>query len=274
MKFNLTRPLQVAQWFSYIMGVCVVQFLVILPLSALLFHDFYTRLLPPDSSQWVSINNFETSTQDNGMLILSQELERVKSHRPLVSVKPNGLPQAVGLREHTNYRLDLQLEFYCKNLNSTLQNTDIQEISIQLVDQLGNFYYHYRGPIICKSSTMEPEVLDGNKHLKSRNEVLKNEWLNTIHVEDIIDINPDLSQLTIMMGLPDKAIVILPDPASGVLFRRFFENGLRNWMLRRWRTSYILGISAFYVSLSFTFVITCISSFFIFSKIKTKEKKA
>lgn len=263
-----------AQWFSYITGVCFVQFLIIFPLSVLLFHDFYSKLLPPDSSQWVGINNFETEKSH----LFSQKLERIESHKPLISVKPNGLPQTVGLREQTDYRLDLQLDFYCACFSAMIEPKAVTGmVYIDLVDQLAERFYSYKGPVLCFSTVEDTGVLAGNKHLSSRKEVIKNEWLNSVHIEDVIEVNHDLSQLTISIKINNhtgSSFQIIPEPSSGVLFRRFFNNGLRNWMLRRWRTTYILGISIFYISLSFTFVITCISSFFIFSLIKTKEKKA
>ncbi|KAL3234395.1 hypothetical protein RNJ44_03157 [Nakaseomyces bracarensis] len=274
MKFNLTRPLQLAQWFSYIMGICIVQFLIILPLSALLFHDFYIKLLPPDSSQWISINNFERNVIENKeMVVLAQQFRRVTSQGPLIPVDPNGIPQTADLRVGTSYKLDLQLDFYCKNLNSS-DVMDLQEVSIRVLGSTGDVYYHYRGPILCKSSAFDTTVLDGNKQLVSRTAVVRNEWLNKVHIDDMIHMKPGIAgTVEIIIDLPGPELVIIPDPSSGILVRRFFGSGLRNWMLRWWRTTYIVGISMVYISISSIFVITCIAAFYTSRQIKSNSKK-
>lgn len=272
MKFNLTRPFQIAQWVSYILGVGILQIVVILPLAVLLFHDFYTRLLPSDSSVWVPLDNFNSNASGLNTRF-KQGIVCVSPDKQLPGLKPNGLSQPIALRCHTNYKLDMKLEFYCHSLDAigNSKGTDLQYAVVSLSDD-SNLFYRYRQPVICRNQGAT-NVLEGNNHAKSRMEVLRNEWLNSLSLEDIADISPQLENIEISIDLPNSNGEILLEPTSGILVRRSFEQGLRNWMLRRWRTTYIIGTAVFYISLSFIFVITCMATFLIFTKVYGKHQK-
>lgn len=275
MKIDITRPLQLLQWSSYLGILLLVKIFVILPLAAILFNDFYLRLLPSDSSQWVPLSTFELSHNavENSM-VFDQGINRVLIERALPKTTDNGISQRINLRDHILYKVDLDTKFYClPTARSKGPVTNIEELEVEIhsSDEPQSIIYRRSIPIICMKPEDSINIMELYKYGPSRLELFKKEWLNHFKAHDKISIGSDMSSVRYVLKMPKShKLVIQPD--SGFRFRMSFEQGLRNVMLRWHKFSYAVGIVVFDLAISALFTITAFLSFFLIMR-KTADKK-
>ncbi|QLL33276.1 hypothetical protein HG536_0E01870 [Torulaspora globosa] len=275
MKIDITRPLQLLQWSSYLGILVLVKLFVILPLAAILFNDFYLRLLPPDSSQWVPLSTFDIS-QDSAEnnLVYDQTINRVLIERALPKTIDNGISQKINLRDHILYKVDLDTKFYClPTARSKGQTTNIEELEIEIYssNKPESLIYRRTIPIVCMRPDDSINIMELYKFGPSRLELFRKEWLNHFKAHDRISITSEMSSVRYVLKVPKShKLVIQPD--SGFRFRMSFEQGLRNVMLRWHKFSYAVGIVIFDLAISSLFVITAFFSFFLIMR-RSSDKK-
>ncbi|CCD27129.1 seipin NDAI_0J02370 [Naumovozyma dairenensis CBS 421] len=237
MIINITRPLKLIQWSSYILFFILIDLVILIPLAFLIFDDFYSRLLPSDSSQWVPISAFHNnirnpshssrSSSSKNVYLFSQKINRISSNTielspsPLLpSIESNGLEQQIALREEINYLLDLNLEFFCLNNINSRHRIDSIEIDIfsmnmkQSTDPETDFeniekihkqlLYHYSQPIICLdvndsvvTSELHKQTPKTSSSSALRLAMYEKEWMNTIHLQDVMNLNSSITNLVL-----------------------------------------------------------------------------
>ncbi|QLQ80834.1 hypothetical protein HG537_0E01890 [Torulaspora globosa] len=276
MKIDITRPLQLLQWSSYLGILVLVKLFIILPLAAILFNDFYLRLLPSDSSQWVPLSTFDIF-QDftENQVVYDQSINRVLIERALPKTIDNGISQRINLRDHILYKVDLDTKFYClPTVRSKGPTTNIEELEIEIYssNKPESLIYRRSVPIVCMKPDDSINVMELYKFGPSRLELFKKEWLNHFKAHDKISIASEMTSVRYVLKVPKShKLVIQPD--SGFRFRMSFEQGLRNVMLRWHKFSYAVGIVIFDLAISSLFVITAFLSFFLIMR-KSSDKKS
>ena len=283
MKINVSRPLQFLQWSSYIVVAFLIQLLIILPLSILIYHDFYLRLLPADSSNVVPLNTFNIL---NGVQFGTKFFQSIKSipvGPDLPQTIDNGLSQLIPMRDNMEYKLDLNLQLYCQSKTDHL-NLDNLLIDVYrgpgpLLGAPGGSnskdekIFHTSRPIVCLALTdsMSPQEIE--QLGPSRLDVYDEEWLNTIRIEDKISLESSYETISVFLKTEIAQRNLIIHPESGIKFRMNFEQGLRNLMLRKRFLSYIIGISIFHCIICVLFFITGCTAFIFVRKGQKKSKK-
>lgn len=275
MKIDITRPLQLLQWSSYLGILVLVKLFVILPLAAILFNDFYLRLLPSDSSQWVPLSTFEVS-QDaaESSLIYDQSINRVLIERALPKTIDNGISQKINLRDHILYKVDLDTKFYClPTARSKGSTNNIEELEVEIYssNKPESLMYRRTTPIVCMKPDDSINVMELYKFGPNRLELFKKEWLNHFKSHDKVSITSEMSSVRYVLKVP-KSHKLLIQPDSGFRFRMSFEQGLRNVMLRWHKVTYAVGIVIFDLAISSLFVITAFLSFFLIMRRSSNNK--
>ncbi|CAI4048438.1 hypothetical protein SUVZ_12G4280 [Saccharomyces uvarum] len=283
MKINISRPLQFLQWSSYIVAAFFIQLLIILPLSVLIYHDFYLRLLPADSSNVVPLNTFNILQGIQFGTKFFQSISSIPVGTDLPQTTDNGLPQPIPMRDNIEYKLDLNLQFYCQNKIGRL-NLDSMLIDVYRgpgpilrspgrVDNEDEKIFHTSRPIVCLTveDSLSPQEVEqlGPSRLNAYNE----EWLNSIIIEDKITLDSSYETVSIFLKTEMAQASIILQPKSGATFRMNFEQGLRNLMLRKRFLSYVIGISIFHCIICMLFFLTGCIAFVFVRKGQTKSKK-
>ncbi|EDO19358.1 hypothetical protein Kpol_1002p3 [Vanderwaltozyma polyspora DSM 70294] len=265
MLVNVTRPLQLLQWSSYIAITCLVQLLIILPLSILIFHDFYARLLPPDSSQWVPLSTSNTFDFEK----FDQYIDRISIDKPLPPILDNGLSQMIPLRDYILYKMDLDYKFYClkdsvnRGYKSPLDTLQLRVSVATTDDDVSTVIYRRNIPIVCIRDTDSISTEGLSKIGPNRLKVFEKEWQNHIDIEDKISIDPDVVKIyyDFIPGSPSMHLKF--DPKSGARYRMEFQQGFRNIMLRWRKLTHIFGTLVCYVIISTLFSVTGVLSFYL-----------
>lgn len=266
MKVNLTRPLQLLQWSSYLSILVLVKLFIVLPLAVLLFNDFYHRLLPADSSQWVPLSTLNQVQSSESSFSYQQSISRVHIERDLPRTLDNGRPQPIPLRAHILYKVDLDTKFYCLPTSKGLIN-NIEEVELEVYLSPYSLVYRRTIPIICMKGDDSISIMELYRHGPSRLELYQKEWLNHIKLHDKIALNSNVGFMRYVLKMPEShRLIILPE--SGMRFRMNFEQGLRNVMLRWHKFTYAIGIIVFDFALSVLFTIAAFISFFLISRRK------
>lgn len=268
MRLNLTRPLQFLQWSTYISLLLMVKVFIIFPLAVLLFNDFYIRLLPADSSQWVPLSTFNKNVSRNE-IIYDQLIDRIPIERELPKVIDNGLTQHVALRDHIIYKMDLDFKFYClMPLGGQFNRISSLDLKIYASDDPESLIYARSVPIICLKPCDSIATTELYKYGPSRQDLFQKEWLNHIKLHDKIEIASHAKVIQ-HLTLPTSSFGLVVLPESGCRFRMNFEQGLRNVMLRYHKITYAVGIIVFDFAISILFAITTFVTFFVISKRNT-----
>ncbi|CAI4047051.1 seipin SKDI_12G4290 [Saccharomyces kudriavzevii IFO 1802] len=283
MKINISRPLQLLQWSSYLVAVFLIQLLVILPLSVLIYHDFYLRLLPADSSNLVPLNTFNILNGIQFGTKFFQSIASIPVGTDLPQTTDNGLSQPIAMRDNIEYKLDLNLLFYCQNKNDHL-NLDNLLIDIyrgpgpalgspERVDSKDEKIFHTSRPIVCLTVADSISYQEIEQLGPSRLNVYNEEWLNTITIEDKISLDSSYETISMFLRteMAQKNLIIQSE--SGITFRMNFEQGLRNLMLRKRFLSYIIGVSIFHFIICILFFIVGCTAFMFVKKSQKKSQK-
>lgn len=274
MLINVTRSLQLVQWSSYVAIAFLVQLVIIFPLSVLLFHDFYVRLLPPDSSQWIPLSAFNNTYE----MQFQQVIIRTPPEYPLPTLLDNGLPQGIPLRDHILYKMDIDVNLYCLkdswDEGHNLDSVQLQVYTIVFDDELelSTLVYRRTIPVVCLKTQDSISVDDIYKVGPNRLLLFEKEWLNHITIEDNISVGPEAEAIQYVFSSRNESDLIF-DPKSSVRLIMNFEQGFRNLMLR-WRLlSHIIGTTVFFIVITILFALTGAATFyFINSKSVTSNK--
>lgn len=269
MRINLSHLLRLLQWSSYTCTLLLVKLFVVFPLAVLLFHDFYLRLLPADSSSWVP---FDILPEQNHFWheysrIFTQKIERIDIDNELPKTLDNGLSQPIFLRDHILYKMDLNLQFYCIHLFNDKPKNNVVEFELNIFNQnSGEKLFAKRIPIACLTEELPTSLgVPSSKYGSSVLELYRREWLNVLKLDDKIEIHPKIGsiKLELRTGQPTQLIL---EPESSIKFRMHFSQGLINLMLRWHKTAYILGIILFDLTITSLFSISTLVTFTLVSK--------
>ncbi|CAI4035300.1 hypothetical protein SMKI_12G4510 [Saccharomyces mikatae IFO 1815] len=283
MRINISRPLQLLQWTSYIVAAFLIQLLIILPLSIIVYHDFYLRLLPADSSNVVPLNTFSILNGVQFGTKFFQSISSIPVGTDLSQTIDNGLSQLIPMRDNIEYKLDINLKFYCQSKAISL-NLDNLLIDIYrgpgptlggpgVGDNKDEKIFHTSKPIVCLSvaDSISPQEIE--QLGPSRLNVYGEEWLNRISIEDKISLDSSYETISIFLKTEIGQRNLIIQPESGITFRMNFEQGLRNLMLRKRFLSYVIGISIFHCIICMLFFITGCTAFIFVRKGQKKSKK-
>ncbi|SMN22691.1 similar to Saccharomyces cerevisiae YLR404W FLD1 Seipin protein involved in lipid droplet morphology, number, and size [Maudiozyma saulgeensis] len=285
MKINISRPFQILQWSSYVLTVFVVQFVIVLPLSFILFNDFYQYLIPSDSSQLVPLSVFNLTQLSESHFHYYQELEKVPAHNDLPTVKQNGLIQHIPLREHIDYRIDANFKFYCLIDDTSYPRHNLQVATVSVygytVSDEHILLHSKYVPIMCLTTKDSITLPEGTQLKGSRMKQYKTEWLNEIILDDISDFSTDSNIKGLVVrfnfksehhdlidsfnhGFVDKnRYALLMNFESQLNFRINFNQGIRNLMLRYQLTTYIVGTIVFHLTISSLCILTAAMAFYL-----------
>lgn len=277
MRVNVTRPLQIFQHTVYISIVGLVELFVIFPLACLLFHDFYKRLVPLDSAQIVPMGAFDSCFQQystktitstgSSSLVLEQKIKRLSIDGNLPLVSDNGLSEPITLRQYSNYKLDIDINFFCMTGNHEVGPIASVELLILSMNSYKKYEVVYKRlvPILCMINSSSITVPNSGLLKTSRLRQFETEWLNKIDLQDVIPILPNYKGIKITLGYARDTSLIFT-PQSKVTFRLDFKQGLRNLMARRRLLSYLVGIPLFFQLLTVFVVLTALVSFVTISR--------
>lgn len=277
MQLNITKPLQILQWSAYIYILILVKGFIIFPIAILLFNDFYLRLLPSDSSQWVPLSKFNVEEFDEGIEFF-QKIERIPIEWDIPALPDNGIPESIPLRDHISYKMDFDMNFFCisptKNLGYTPSGISELVLEIHSTERKQSLIFKRNIPILCMTNgdnIVEDELYDQGP---SRLSLYEKEWINHIKIHDKVDIGPEDNEIKYIWTIRSESPRILFNLESGFRLRMNFEQGLRNLMLRWHKITYIIGVVVFDCAISTIFGIAVLISFYSLSnKLKSRSKK-
>ncbi|CCF56019.1 hypothetical protein KAFR_0A05840 [Kazachstania africana CBS 2517] len=261
MKINVTKPFQLLQYVCYIFVVLLLQIVVVGPLSILIFNDFYTRLIPDDSLQFVPISKFDQGKVED-VLIFKQDIDRISLNDDLINLDNNGISEKIPLREFINYELDFAFDFYCQ---SELETFNLQNVKISI--QANDLpLYVLEMPIICITKN---DTILLNSHT-SRLELWQLEWLNKIHIDNVVTVPSNVDIISIVINKPSHSHFLVK-PDSNLNFRMDFTNDLRNMMLRKRTITHIIGILIVNILLNLLFLLITVITFIVTSNKLNKK---
>lgn len=273
------------QWTSYVVAIFIVQIIIILPLSFILFNDFYQYLIPTDSSQLVPLSAFNLTESGRCHFQYTQKLDKVTAHQDLPIVKPNGLIQHIPVREHIDYRIDATFKFFCLINEEDTAKHNLQTATVSI-------YAHRDGstplllhskyvPIVCITSQDKITLPEGKQLKQSRISQYKTEWLNEIKIDDISDLTTDSQTVGLVIrfnfltnekdttqgynhGYPHRDVyTLLMNEDSKLNLRINFNQGIRNLMLRYRIITYVVGTIVVHILISFLMIITTVTAFYL-----------
>lgn len=285
MKVNISWPFQLMQWTSYLVAIFTVQIIIILPLSFILFNDFYQYLIPTDSSQLVPLSAFNLTENGRCHFHYNQDLNKVTAHQDLPIVKPNGLIQHIPVREHIDYRIDATFKFFCLINEKDTGKHNLQTATVSIYAEregMNPILLHSKYvPILCLTE-QDTITVPENKQLKhSRLSQYKTEWLNEIKIDDISDLTTDTQTtgLAIRFNFPGNnggkkggfnhgspyinGYTLLMNEESKLNLRINFNQGIRNLMLRYRFITYVIGTIVVHILISFLMILTAVTAFYL-----------
>lgn len=285
MKVNISWPFQLLQWTSYVIAIFTVQIIIILPLSFILFNDFYQYLIPTDSSQLVPLSAFNLTETGRCHFYYSQKLDKVTAHQDLPIVKPNGLIQHIPVREHIDYRIDATFKFFCliNEKDTGIHNLQTATVSIYAGREgVKPLLLHSKYvPILCLTQQDTITLPEGKQLKQSRLSQYKTEWLNEIRIDDISDLTTDAHTTDLIIRFnfeseyssSDKGYnhgfayknmyTLLMNQESKMNLRINFNQGIRNLMLRYRIITYVAGTIVVHILISFLMILTAITAFYL-----------
>ncbi|SCU90215.1 LAME_0E07558g1_1 [Lachancea meyersii CBS 8951] len=265
MQVNLTLPLKWAQCWGYAMILVLVNFLLIFPLSSFLFHDFYSRMIPPDSIQTVP---FSESRREMGSWAgkssFQFEFERVSSETAVLpEIHANGFSQKIPLRADIPYNMNIDLDVYCLNKVTDLNIKD-GELTISVCRAgIGGITVFRKTLLLSCANTRDIPNMGGNGRLAtSFAQQVQKELVNFFHLENPIFLEHDMKRLEITLKFAGNANVIIDPNLSALTFSMNFDHSLRNLMVRWKRLAYVFGTLIFNAIISFFFLTAFAVTFF------------
>ncbi|CAL9729246.1 seipin [Monosporozyma unispora] len=224
MRINLSTPFHWLQWYTYIVIIFIFQLIVIFPLSCIIFNDLYNRLISLDSIQTIPLNILITPHNYK----FEQQFKRY-DFSPLPEVFSNGVSQLIPLRSTIDYKLDVNIKFYCQHrfygydkYNPNMELLDTVKIKIWINhDPKNQLLYKVKLPVICSnkdtsesSLLLEPglnnkEVISGKKLSHYSKSIISTEhtfmdsyhdnWLNELIIDDKITIPTKAKSIHILL---------------------------------------------------------------------------
>ncbi|CCK69051.1 seipin KNAG_0B06210 [Huiozyma naganishii CBS 8797] len=249
MRVNLKRPLQWVQWASYGLVLFTVHVCVVLPLATLLFHDFYKRLIPNDSMLHIPLSKLYKT--NHGSLCL--EIDRM-GEGDLPVVANDGLTnQRTFLHGGTTYNLDFKIKFYCLTTKEQVLHTVFVELESNHVKM-----FMREIPVVCARGDAFVETLLSSSRDTALRDKYATQWVNELDVEDAVVIPPQTHNFFLSLKSSSELIF---DPDSRIQLRATFKQGLRNFMLKRWIITYLVGITLFQLGILLVFTVVSVATF-------------
>ncbi|SCV04723.1 LANO_0G11958g1_1 [Lachancea nothofagi CBS 11611] len=222
MQINVTLPLRWAQCWGYAIILMLVNLIVIFPLSAFLFQDFYSRMIPADSVQTIpfSESRKEMGNRSGNIKTTFQfDVERYSSDTAILPhVAANGFAQNVPLRADIPYNVNLDLNVFCLNKVTDLSVRDAEiTISVSTSKKLAESVVFRKTLIFSCANTRDIPSLCENNRLSSTfaNQVQK-ELVNSFHLDNPIFIEHDMKSLELSLKFAGNANLIV-DPNTSLL---------------------------------------------------------
>ncbi|SCU98485.1 LADA_0H13322g1_1 [Lachancea dasiensis] len=267
MQVNITLPLKWAQCWGYVLILMSVNIMLIFPLSAFLFSDFYSRLIPADSVQTVP---FAAGQQlgtgwSGGKAIYAFKLKRYSTETAEIpQVIPNGFPQGVPIRADIPYNVNLDLNVFCLNKVTDLSIRD-GEITLS-VSRHGkpaeNVLFRKTLLMTCANTRDIPTLGASGKLSPTFARKVQQELVNHIHLEKPIILQHDVEKLELSLKFAGNANLIVDTSTSFITLSLNFEHSLRNLMVRWKKLTHVVGTLLFNAIISFFFLAAFAISFF------------
>ncbi|SCU97532.1 LAFA_0G11892g1_1 [Lachancea sp. 'fantastica'] len=266
MQINVTLPLKWAQCGGYIMIVILVNVLMIFPLSGFLFHDFYSRMIPSDSTRTVLFSESRRELGSwSGKSTFNFVFQRHSTNTVMLpQIEINGFAQNVPLRADIPYNMNLDLDIFCLNKVTDLCLKDGEvTISVNRAGESVDKTLFRKTLLLSCANTRDIPNMGGSGRLSlTFAQKVQKELVNSFHFDNPISIEHNVKSLDITLKLAGNANVIIDPNRSYLTFSMNFDHSLRNLMIR-WRTlAYVLGTLIFNAIISFFFLIAFAISFF------------
>ncbi|CAL9733724.1 seipin [Monosporozyma servazzii] len=224
MRINLSTPFHWLQWYTYIVIIFIFQLMVIFPLSCIIFNDLYNRLISLDSIQTIPLNTLITPHNYK----FEQYFMRY-DFSPLPDVFANGINQLIPLRSTIEYKLDVNIKFYCQHrfygydkYKPNMELLDTIKVKIWINDDPKNqLLYKVKLPVVCsnkdtsesslllESGLTSGEMIPARKLSFYSNSILSSKhtfmdsyhdnWLNELIINDKISIPTKAKSIHILL---------------------------------------------------------------------------
>ncbi|CEP61617.1 seipin LALA0_S03e06942g [Lachancea lanzarotensis] len=266
MQVNITLPLKWAQCGGYIMILILVNVMMIFPLSGFLFHDFYSRMIPSDSTRTVLFSEGRTERGSwSGKSTFHFAFQRHSTDTTVLpQIEANGFAQNVPLRADIPYNMNLDLDIFCLNKVTDLCLKD-GEITISVNrpgDYLGKTLFRRTLLLSCANTRDIPNMGGTGRLSLTFAQKVQKELVNSFHFENPIEIDHQLKSLDITLKLAGNANIIIDPNRSFLTFSMNFDHSLRNLMIRWRKLAYVFGTLIFNAIISFFFLTAFAISFF------------
>ncbi|SCW01829.1 LAFE_0E08174g1_1 [Lachancea fermentati] len=277
MRINVTLPLKWAQWWVYILSIAMVNLVIILPLSGLLFHDFYTRLIPPDTVQKIPFSiGSKTSQLVDGNTIFRFRLKRLSSETAILpQVIDNGLTQDVSLRSDIPYNFDLKLNIFCLNTSPGL---NIKEGTITVSasskkNWMDSVIFQKTVLLSCANTNDIIALGEAGSLSSTFSQRVQKELVNSFFWEDYV-LDHDVQNVVVSLKFAEGSYFIVDAESSELKFSMNLNHSLRNLMLRWKKLTHVVGILVFNLVVLFFFVVGFLISFMRVGNVPQAAKKS
>ncbi|CAR22913.1 Seipin [Lachancea thermotolerans] len=277
MQINLTLPLKWAQWWAYILVLMLVNIAFIFPLSAFLFRDFYSRMIPPDTTRTVSFSESKREMGGwTGKTTFQFDLKRYSTEdAKLPFVSPNGFAQSVPLRSDIPYNMDVNLNIFCLN-KVTDWNIRDAEVSISVLKSgKSNAAVVFRKTLLLScANTRDVHSVSGTRRLTTTfAKQIQDELVNSYSLENPFFVEHDVKCLEVSLRCAGNANLIIDPNSSELKLSMNFENSLRNLMIRWKKLTYAVGTVVFDVIITSFFFLAFGLTFLRAGRVKERKDR-
>lgn len=240
MRIKITLPLQMAQWWVYFIILFLVNVLVILPLSGLLFHDLYSRLIPQESVQEAP---FSIANELDGGKTFSFMVERIPETADSMVLLDNGMPTDIPLRRDIPYTLDLTIKAYCINdvIESNLQKSTVTVVTRGKKKNIDVFK---RQVILSCFNPGDVDFLAEITKPLTLSQRIQTHFVNTFSWHEFMYLEQEVEEVRISFEHKGKGNIMVGSD-SQLIYKIDFNHSLRNLMSRWRKLTYSVGIIIF-----------------------------
>lgn len=238
MRINISLPIKFIPWISYLIIFLAVELFVIFPLSALIWDDFYQKIIPNNSlktyqfqPELIVQNLNYKNTHSRITYGYVQEVNRLP---PVIHSKSTSLESSKHLKAKFSHIFDVNIQIYCYDSSIPIHTIKVS------VDGFEKY-----ATIVCFSNL--DLVIPSNKlSLNRLSEKVKNDFVNLINFDSLL-VNRQSKLIDIQL-VSDTPLIF---GENSILTIRTKLGTLQNAIIRWNKLAYVLG------TLLFTTIISC-----------------
>ncbi|AET38745.1 seipin Ecym_3252 [Eremothecium cymbalariae DBVPG len=263
MQINILWPLQWIPWFTYTTIIIWVQVILIVPLSTMLWQEFYDQLIPKESRYQGTFHPIERISSTEKTYSWHMHLKRENSFTAQGSLMDFGagqIPDALKpdmfeliVSKHSPYVLNIQLEIYC------LKALPLETVEVCVNNERKIF-------IVTCFNSLE-HAIQHKPYQRRLVEHVQHEYVNTLEVNDfLVSTHSDMVNVTVT-STGGGAMLFGQDTHYELNMQL---EGIRYVMLRWYKTCHILGTASFVAIISGWFFFSFTVAFMIIGFLRGK----